>query len=372
VHPRSRSGIWLAALVIAVVQVGGSYGAGHNQPLRKPIDALAVVLLLVGPAALAGRDRWPVSAAVVASAALAVYVGLGYPYGPVFLSTAVALFSAVQYAPRMQAWAVAAFAYVGFTLAYAFGARTEHVGWEHLVVAALFLAALLAAAELVKVRREQVAERIRAAEEEKRTRQGEQRLGLAQELHDVLAHNISLINVQASVALHLLDEQPAQARPALATIKAASHDALQELRTALDLLRLGDDAPRTPAPQLSDLDALVSGVRASGLDVQLQLEGDATPLPAAVELAAFRIVQEALTNVTRHAGANAVSVHVRHHNGDGIDVEVVDDGVGGAAVAGNGIAGMRERAAALGGYLEAGPAAGRGFRVAAHLPAGSS
>jgi signal transduction histidine kinase len=371
VHPRSRPGIWLSALVIAVIQVGGSYGAGHNQPLRKPIDAVAVALLLVGPAALAWRDRWPVSVAAVASSALALYVGLGYPYGRVFLSTAVALFTAVQYAPRVRAWAVAAFAYVGFTLAYAFGARTEHVGWEHLVVGALFLAALLAAAELVKVRREQMAERFRAAEEEKRARLGEQRLGLAQELHDVLAHNISLINVQASVALHLLDEQPAQARPALTTIKAASHDALQELRTALDLLRLGDDAPRTPAPQLGDLDALVRGVRAGGLDVQLVREGEAAPLPAAVELAAFRIVQEALTNVTRHANATSVSVRVRHRNGDGVDVEVLDDGVGGGAAAGNGITGMRERAAALGGYLEVGPAAGRGFRVAAHLPAES-
>jgi signal transduction histidine kinase len=363
--------MWLLALGVGVLQVGGSFGAAHNQPLRKPIDALAVVLLLLGPAALPGRDRWPVAVAATASAALAVYVGLGYPYGPVFVSPAVALFSAVQYAPRVRAWAVAGLAYVGFTLSYAFGARTEHVGWEHLVVAALFLAALLAAADLVKVRREQVAERIRAAEEEKRMRVGEQRLGLAQELHDVLAHNISLINVQASVALHLLDDQPAQARPALATIKAASHDALQELRTALDLLRLGDDAPRTPAPQLSDLDTLVGGVRAGGLDVQLVREGDATPLPAAVELAAFRIVQEALTNVTRHANATVVSVRVHHRNGDGVDVEVLDDGDGdgGAAVAGNGITGMRERAAALGGYLEAGPAAGRGFRVAAHLPA---
>jgi signal transduction histidine kinase len=225
---------------------------------------------------------------------------------------------------------------------------------------------MLAIAELVRVRRMQAAERQRVAAEVERRREDEQRLLLAQELHDVLAHNISLINVQASVALHLVDDHPDQARPALVNIKAASHDALKELRTALDVLRHGEAAPRAPAPTLADLDELIDGVRLGGLDVHMTIDGPVEPLPSAVELAAYRIVQEALTNVTRHAQAHDVSVHIEYD--EGVTIEVLDDGVGGAPTAGNGLVGMRERALALGGSVTAGPHPGGGFRVAAHLP----
>jgi signal transduction histidine kinase len=217
----------------------------------------------------------------------------------------------------------------------------------------------MAVSEVVRIRRAQLAD-------DERRRAGELRLQVAQELHDVLAHNISLINVQASVGLHLVDENPTQAQDALRNIKTASSEALHELRTALDLLRGGEAADRAPAPRLADLDALVDGTRATGLQVELLREGDAVALPADVELAAYRIVQEALTNVTRHARANRVTVRVGYQ--DGVTVEVVDNGVGGAANAGNGIAGMRERAAALGGSVEIGPQPGSGFRVMAHLP----
>jgi signal transduction histidine kinase len=204
------------------------------------------------------------------------------------------------------------------------------------------------------------------ADQDARERQaGKQRLALAQDLHDVLAHNISLVNVQASVALHLLDEQPDRARPALTAIKQASHDALEELRTALDLLRDGD-APKAPAPRLRDLEQLVDGVRGGGLAVRLDQEPEPPDVPAAVQLAAYRIVQEALTNVTRHAGASAVAVTVGYAGG--VTIEVQDDGVGGVPVSGNGLSGMRERATALGGSVEVGPVAGGGFLVRAHLP----
>ena len=237
----------------------------------------------------------------------------------------------------------------------------------HFALVAGWLAMLLAISELVRVRRAQAADRQRSAEADERRRVGEQRLLLAQELHDVLAHNISLINVQASVALHLIDEQPDQARPALVNIKVASHDALQELRTALDVLRHGEEAPRLPAPTLADLDALVDGVRAGGLDVHVEIDAPVSTLPSPSQLAAYRIVQEALTNVTRHAHARHATVRLVYD--DGVDVEVTDDGVGGSSDPGNGIAGMRERAVALGGSVEAGPRPGGGFRVVAHLPA---
>ncbi|HEY4790092.1 MAG TPA: histidine kinase, partial [Actinomycetes bacterium] len=191
------------------------------------------------------------------------------------------------------------------------------------------------------------------------------------ELHDVLAHNISLINVQAGVALHLMDEQPGQSRSALVAIKQASNDALGELRSVLDVLRQGDEAPpRAPASGLAHLDSLVSGAGAAGLEVRTRVEGTPRPLSAGTDLAAYRIIQEALTNVTRHAGPATASVLVRYTQ-DGLTVQVDDDGRGPSSPNGSGgndIRGMRERVAALGGDLEAGARPGGGFRVLAHLP----
>ncbi len=216
-------------------------------------------------------------------------------------------------------------------------------------------------------------ERRRLTEIDRQRRVDEQRLDLAQELHDVLAHTISLINVQASVALHLLDEQPERARPALTEIKHHSSEALGELRVALDVLRRGDAAPRSPAPRLADLPALVDSVRASGLDVRLEqhVERVAECFLPATEVAAYRIVQEALTNVTRHSHAHTAVVDVRV---DGhvrrVHLEISDDGEGrgDAPVEGNGITGMRERAASVGGTVSVGPAPDGGFRVVADLP----
>jgi len=361
--------VWLSALGVGLFQVMGSFGASDNQPERRAIDAVALLLAVLGPLALAFRDRWPLVAVGVAIVAADVSVGLGYPYGPIFASVVVALFGAVQAGRRRATWVLAAAGYGSFIVAYVLDPRSGDLGALHLAVVAGWLVVVLAVADVFRIRRDQAAERERAAHEERQHRMGEQRLRLAQDLHDVLAHNISLINVQASVALHLLDEQPAQARPALTNIKEASRDALHELRGALDLLRSGEAAPLSPTARLADLDDLVAGVRASGLDVRLQRDGPAEPVAAPVELAAYRIVQEALTNVTRHARARTATVRLRYE--DGVRLEVVDDGVGGPAEPGNGIAGMRERAAALGGTVEAGPRPGGGFRVAAHLPSGT-
>ncbi len=369
---RSRSAFWISALGIGLFQVVGSFGAADNQPERRAIDVLALVLVLLGPAALAWRDRWPLVAVAVAAGAADVYVGRGYPYGPIFVSVAVALFAAVQGGHRRSTWLLAGPGYGGFVVAYLVDPRSDQgQSLVHLALVAGWLVVVLAVSEVFRARGDQAAARERAEQEERQRRVGEQRLRLAQELHDVLAHNISLINVQASVALHLLDDEPDQARPALTTIKEASREALHELRTALDLLRRGEEAPRAPEPRLADLALLVEGVRASGLEVVMDDDGPPAPLPAAVELAAYRIVQEALTNVTRHARARAVTVRLRYQ--DGVTVEIVDDGTGGGdgaggAEPGNGILGMWERAASLGGQVEAGPAEGGGFRVSAHLP----
>jgi signal transduction histidine kinase len=369
---KGRGAVVLSALAIGAFQVVGSFGAAEEQADRKDIDTLAVVLLLLGPAALALRDRYPRAALAATIAAACVYIGSGYPFGPVFVSVAVAFFSVVLAGQRRAAWALAGVGYAGFFVALELDDhRPEDVGLLHWAVVAGWLVVVLTVPELLRARRQQLVEQRRAAEEERQRRAGEQRLGLAQELHDVLAHNISLINVQASVALHLLHEQPDQARPALTAIKDASHEALQELRTALDVLRHGDGtAPLGPAPTLAELPALVDGWRAGGLEVRLEEAGGRPLLPAAVELAAYRVVQEALTNVTRHAAARSVTVRVGYD--DGVRIEVLDDGVGGPAIPGNGIRGMQERAAALGGQVEAGPRPGGGFRVSAHLPVGAA
>jgi signal transduction histidine kinase len=209
----------------------------------------------------------------------------------------------------------------------------------------------------------------------------EERMRIARELHDVLAHNISLINVQAGVALHLMDEQPGQSRSALVAIKQASNDALKELRSVLDVLRQGQEQPpRASASGLAHLNSLVAGASATGLEVRTRVEGTPRPLPAGVDLAAFRIVQEALTNVTRHAGPATATVLVAYGDQE-LTVQVDDDGNGVESAfgrqgtdsdrrsrSGNGITGMRERAATLGGELAAGPRPGGGFRVSAHLP----
>lgn len=363
---RSRTFVWLSALVIGLFQLGGSFGAATDQPDRLPIDGLAIALLLAGPAALAFRDRWPVLAVAVAVLATAGYVWSGYPYGPIFFSLVVAIFVAMQAGYSRATWMVAGAGYLLYVAIASLFPRPYTETGLHLLLGAGWLGVVLTVSEIVRVRREQAAERVRFEEEEEDRRASEQRLHVAQELHDVLAHHISLINVQASVALHLLDTQPDQARPALAAIKGASRESLRELRTALDVLRRGEDAPLAPAPRLEDLDSVVEGVRAGGLEVRFDHRGPVPPLPASVELAAYRIVQEALTNVTRHAKASVVDVSVGYD--DGVSIEVTDDGIGGAPGSGSGITGMRRRAESVGGSLEAGPLPNGGFRVAASLP----
>jgi signal transduction histidine kinase len=233
------------------------------------------------------------------------------------------------------------------------------------------IALCLLAIDAVRTRRESMHRLVAQQQEESQRRLGEERLRIAREVHDVVAHAMVAINVQAGVAAHRLDQDPEQARTALRAIKDASGEALADLRATLGVLR-GDDAeaPVRPAAGLGDLDELAAGLRAAGVEVELDV-GDVDGLPGAVQAAGYRIVQEALTNALRHAGAAHVRVRIRRE-GEVVRVVVADDGSGGPAAngggSGSGVPGMRERAAALGGTLEAGPAAAGGWRVAAELP----
>ncbi|MEO6653079.1 MAG: histidine kinase [Ilumatobacteraceae bacterium] len=365
---RSKSWFVATAVLVAVFQVFGTFGASNNQPDRRSIDALAMGLVLLGPAALALRDRWPLVAVVTSVVAAQVYIGIGYPYGPIFVSVVIAVFGAVQRGRRRKIWVIVAVSFAGFVVASFVDPRSDGFGWVQATLVAGWSSLVVAVAEVVRLKREQINQREDAARQVDARRADEQRLRLAQDLHDVLAHNISQINVQASVALHLLDEQPENVGPALASIKQASSDALGEIRSALDLLRSDTTAPVSPAPTLADVDDLVTTVGASGLMVSFDAAEPAPPVSAAVQLAAYRIVQEALTNVVRHSGACSASVRVGYD--DGVEIEIVDDGHGGVPTPGVGIAGMRERARSMGGTVVAGPVVGGGFRVSARLPCG--
>jgi signal transduction histidine kinase len=204
----------------------------------------------------------------------------------------------------------------------------------------------------------------------------EQRLRLARELHDVVAHAMSVIAVQSGVGAHVADTNPQEAAKALAAIEATSRAALEELRRLLGVLRQEDEpqGALAPVPGLADLDSLLAEVGKAGLAVKLQINGTRPPLPAGVDLSAYRIVQEALTNVVKHAGPAHAQVVVGYRDQD-VTVEVTDDGRGavtsvsdGRAGTGHGLIGMRERVAAFGGDLQTGPRPGGGFRVAARLP----
>jgi len=218
-------------------------------------------------------------------------------------------------------------------------------------------------AEAMKTR----AERAKAKEEQERRQASEERLRMARELHDVLGHHLSLINVQAGVGLHLMDNRPEQAREALAAIKTASSEALREVRAVLGVLRPEEEAaPRQPALGLDRLDELTGS---AGLPVTTTVSGAPRPLPAEVDRAAYRIVQEALTNVRKHAGADAKAEVTVSFTPDSLDLSVRNDGAAPPEIGeGSGITGMRARAEALGGSLQAGPQPGGGFLVTASLP----
>jgi signal transduction histidine kinase len=369
----------LVAVAVTGVQIAAVLLAGRDQPERASLDVFGVGLLAVGGLVLAVRRRHPVVVLWVVVASTLAYSLTDYPAGGVVLALIVAFFTAQTRGHRVAGFGAIALLYVTFVWNGALMGTEPGPGLGEAVAIAAWMLVLVAVAEIVRVRRAyvgEVRERAREAEraraEEALRRQGEERLRIARELHDVLAHNISLMNVQASTALHLLDEHPQQARPALTAIKRASSEALGELRAVLDALRqVGEAPPRTPAPGLSGLGDLVSQAATAGLPVETVVEGVARPLPARVELAAFRICQEAVTNVIRHAGPASARVRLAYGEGE-LVVQIDDDGRGaasnGGGGGGNGLVGMRERAAALGGSVEAGPRAGGGFRVRARLP----
>ncbi|MEU8617866.1 sensor histidine kinase [Streptomyces sp. NPDC048623] len=367
---------WRSTVAVGVFVLVGSGYAARNQPERLGLDTLGRLLLVLMVLPLLARHRRPVPVVFAVAVVTLAYLAAGYAYGPVFVPVALACFAAVVHGHRRAAWWALGLLWAGHLLLahwlyrYLPPAGDGPASWGQELPVAAFVVAILAASELVRVRREQWAkERAERAAAERR-RADEERLRIARELHDVLAHSLSVINVQAGVGLALLDSDPGQARTALTTIKAASKEALGEVRQVLDTLRAPGDAPRAPAPGLDRLPELVEQAAAAGLTVRTETEGRPRRLPPGTELAAFRIVQEALTNVVRHSGSRTATVVLGYRPG-ALELSVDDAGPatgGDAGGSGNGLAGMRERAAALGGTIEAGTRPDGGFRVRASLP----
>jgi signal transduction histidine kinase len=382
---------WIDVLVAgfaAAAQIGGTAIISQIGQPERPPDAVAYALLATSALSLLVRDRYPRAVLLVVAVAACAYMALGYPGGFYTVSLVFAIWAAV--AARYRLFALAAIGILSaFLLVAGFVMSSGHArDPEAAVWFAGWLVAAFVLGEVSRSRREyleQVERRAieaeRTREEEARRRAGEERLRIARELHDVLTHHISVISIQAGVAVHLLDKEAAggppdpataQARQALATITESSREAMRELGGILGVLRQGDEAePRRPTPGLDALDELVAGAGAAGLAVEVESEGERQPLPVGTDLAAYRIIQESLTNVARHAGADHARVSLQFTPED-LVVEVADDGrgvpVGARIDDGNGLAGMRERALSVGGSLEAGPRAGGGFLVRARLP----
>ena len=359
----------LVLLAVQLTSAATIEGRWHLFSPPRALGPLDWVLLVLGPVALVARRRYPVLVLWVTFATTLAPSGTGLTH----VSFIVAFFVAATAGKRYWAWLALAIDFAGaiwlapLLFDYPYPPLNDTLllaGWT-LVVAI--------AAEATRFRAERAAATRASRQIDQRRHQSEERLRVARDLHDVIGHNISLINVQASMGLDLMDSQPEQARAALSAIKSASKEALEELRTMLTTLRRDDDvAPRSPAPGLDRLPELIELTRAAGLSVDVEVAGKAPPLPTAVHLAAYRIIQESLTNVARHAGRARVMVRVTYGDAD-VHVEIDDDGKapsggGSATGTGSGITGMRERAAALGGDLSAGFRQGGGFRVSAQLP----
>jgi signal transduction histidine kinase len=375
-----RADAVVAAVVTLVVALGTlpwTLGIGGSAE----VGLHGWLLILAAGAVLYVRRSHPVLVAIATFGICALYYPLVDADGPIVLTFVVALFTVADEG-HVAAAAVLGAATMAAVAAAEVRAEGSPVGEVGVFLLGGWLVAVIAIGALTRNRRayrhevqQREAETRRAHDEELRHRAAEERLRIARELHDALGHNISSINVQASAALHRIRRDPGQVEHALSTIKQTSKEALRELRSTLGVLRqVDEEAPTSPAPGLACLDELVGRARAGTLAVSTEVEGEPRPLPRGVDLAAYRIVQEALTNVARHADATSAVVRVRYAVDD-LCIEIDDDGRakhGRRPAPGHGIRGMQERAWALGGDLSAGPRPEAGFRVRARLPIGGS
>lgn len=367
--------VGLTVLVASGVAVAIGIGAKSVTP---PVGLAPYLFGVLMALPVLGWRRWPLGVLLVSSALQLVYYFLHFPGIPPSPILALPLYAAAL-AGRL-AWAIVV---PGFFYSYGFFdlAVKEHQGWLNTFGGLLPPIALAAVTvllgEVVRSRRalaEETRERLRQAESDRQREAAQQvaeeRVRIARELHDTVAHSMATIAVQAGGALHVLGERPKDVEFALKAIRDTSKGALQELRATLGILRDGQEPEQVGG--LDRLPALLDAVRAAGVPVTMRVTGRAVPLNPPADHSAYRILQESLTNVLRHAGPQVKALITMVYDPYGVAIEVTDDGVGAVAVAenggGHGLGGMRERAEAVGGTLTAGPRPDGGFVVSARLP----
>lgn len=374
------AGVLLCMTAGSFVTPQGAHGVTWG--LRTPALP-SLLLMLLAATALVFRRRAPKTVLAVTGTLSMIEFVTGDPRAPVGMTAVVALYTVASATDRSTTWRVGLLTMTVLTAAAMLGGPLPWYAQENLGVlawtgiGATAGDAVRSRRAVVRAMRERAERAERTREEEARRRVAEERLRIARDLHDVVAHHIALVNVQAGVAAHVMDKRPDQAKEALAHVREASRSALNELRATVGLLRQSGDpeAPTEPAPGLDRLEDLADTFRNAGLPVEVARADQGTELPAAVDLAAYRVVQEALTNVRKHAGPAARAEVSVVRVGPDIEVTVLDDGAEtdgagepGDAGGGHGLLGMRERVTAVGGTLTTGPRYGGGFRVHAILP----
>lgn len=374
------------ALFITVMQIQGTLAKVTADPesvLRPLTDLshLGYILLIVSGSVVVLRRRFPEAVFAITAVASLTYYTLDFPDAPGWLGLFVALYSLAVYGDGRRSLAIAGVGITVLSAGWLIAARDIQppaaIGWVFFRIGASVMSTALG--ESVRTRRVIAADAVERAElaertrdEEARARVDEERLRIAREVHDTVAHAIAIINVQAGVTAHLLDKQPERGREALRTIEQTSSQALSEMRSVLGVLRDADDGP-VPHPGLGQLDELLARGRRAGLDIMLEAAPPTTALPSVVESAAYRILQESITNVIRHVGPSRVTVGLAYAV-DSLRLKVTNErgrtsgNAAGPALPGRGITGMRERCQLLGGDLDAGPIADGGFAVIARLP----
>jgi signal transduction histidine kinase len=371
-----------SALALVAASLPMAFFASMPVPSGVPVGVLALgyALVLLHTLPLVARRRFPGAVLAVSVASGLAFAALFMP--PFFLGPAmlVAVYSVAAYGRRWVSLAGLVVAELGLAAVWftpAMLERSTFLLYMGIIAVAWVLGRFVGDRQLYAAQlEERTAELERAREELARRAVVEERLRLARELHDVVAHAMSVIAVQSGVGAHVAASRPEEVGKALAAIETTSRAALTELRRLLGVLRQDSDpqASLMPVPGLANLESLLTEVGKAGLAVRVRVEGTPLQLPAGVDLSAYRIVQEALTNVVKHAGPAHAQVTIGYRDQD-VTVEIVDDGQGavpptsdGRTGTGHGLTGMRERVAAFNGELQVGPRPGGGFRVAARLP----
>lgn len=381
------AGDLLLAAFVTVMQVQGTIARNEGEPVLRPLSdlgSLGYALLIVSGLVIAVRRRWPVAVFGVTVACSLVYYVLDFPDGPGWLALFIATYTLTERGDGRRSLILAGVALAVLAPVWLVAAADVEpraaIGWVFFRIGATVMSAALG--ESVRSRRVIAAEAVARAEQAERTREeeararvDEERLRIARDVHDTVAHAIAVINVQAGVTAHVLDQRPDQARKTLEEIERTSSRALDEMRTILGVLRDDHDG-RGPQPGLAQIDDLAERARQAGLEIALDAPPASPEVPSAVGGAVYRIVQESITNVLRHAGPTQVRVRLSY-DAESVAVRITDAGPGadsvsghrpGSAPPGRGLLGMRERCHLLGGDLAAGRTTEGGFEVTARLP----